>query len=182
MNLISTFYLQRCRWRWYFRNIGWGCSLCYAGTPHGKGSSQTICSYGGFERWRTGVFSRIGDTERQNQRYVSFLKMLHDVCGCLVQEILNPNKGSLLEIVFWGLSQGACKAWQIGSWWGITTSKPVMVTIVSSIPTGGNFIFCWNFLKPLDVSFVQKYQKCQICIRKNSIDVMKLPTVNHKPR
>ena len=36
-----------------------------------------------------------------------------------------------------------------------------MVSVVSSIPIGGNIIFCSNFLKLLDVNFVQK---CQICI------------------
>ena len=27
-----------------------------------------------------------------------------------------------------------------------------MVSLVGSIPTGGNFIFCWDFFKPLDVN------------------------------
>ena len=37
-----------------------------------------------------------------------------------------------------------------------------MVGVVSSIPSGGNFIFA--VLKPCDVNFVQKCQKCQICV------------------
>ena len=40
------------------------------------------------------------------------------------------------------------------------TCKPVMVSVVSSNPTGGNF----NFLRHLDANFVQKWQKCQICV------------------
>ena len=40
------------------------------------------------------------------------------------------------------------------------TCKPVMVNIVSSIATGGNFIF----LRHLDANFLQKWQKCQICV------------------
>ena len=40
------------------------------------------------------------------------------------------------------------------------TCKPVMVSVVSSNPTGGNFIF----LRHLDAIFVQKCQKCQICV------------------
>ena len=35
-----------------------------------------------------------------------------------------------------------------------------MVSVVSSSPTGGNFIF----LRHLDANFVQKWQKCQICV------------------
>ena len=35
-----------------------------------------------------------------------------------------------------------------------------MVSVVSSSPTGGNFIF----LRHLDDNFVQKWQKCQICV------------------
>ena len=38
--------------------------------------------------------------------------------------------------------------------------KPVMVSVVSSNPTGGNFIF----LRHLDANFIQKCQKCQICV------------------
>ena len=40
------------------------------------------------------------------------------------------------------------------------TSKPMMVIVVSSNPIGGNFIF----LRHLDANFVQKWQKCQICV------------------
>ena len=39
------------------------------------------------------------------------------------------------------------------------TCKLVMVSVVSSSPTGGNFIF----LRHLNANFVQKCQKCQIC-------------------
>ena len=35
------------------------------------------------------------------------------------------------------------------------TSKPVIVSVVSSIPTGGNFIFYENFLKPLMLCFLK---------------------------
>ena len=38
--------------------------------------------------------------------------------------------------------------------------KPVMVSVVSSNPSGGNFIF----LRHLDANFVQKSQICQICV------------------
>ena len=40
------------------------------------------------------------------------------------------------------------------------TCNPVMVSVVSSNPTGSNFIF----LRYLDANFVQKCQKCQICV------------------
>ena len=40
------------------------------------------------------------------------------------------------------------------------TCKPVIISVVSSNPTGGNFIF----LRHLDADFVQKWQKCQICV------------------
>ena len=50
--------------------------------------------------------------------------------------------------------------WQIG-WVGkaVKNSNPVMVVVVSSNPTGGNFIIL--FFKTLDVNIVQK---CQICV------------------
>ena len=41
-----------------------------------------------------------------------------------------------------------------------------MVGVVSSIPTGGNFSFCWNFLKLLDINIVQK---CQICVENKNL-------------
>ena len=37
-----------------------------------------------------------------------------------------------------------------------------MVGVMSLIPTGGNFIFYWNFFNPLDVYIVQK---CQIVLK-----------------
>ena len=40
------------------------------------------------------------------------------------------------------------------------TSKPTMVSIVSSISIGGNFIV----LESLDVNFVQKCKKSLICV------------------
>ena len=43
------------------------------------------------------------------------------------------------------------------------TCKPVMVSVVSSNPTGGNFIF----LRHLYVNFVQK---CQICVIYENFD------------
>ena len=39
-----------------------------------------------------------------------------------------------------------------------------MVSVVSSIHTGGNFIFAETFLKPIDVNFLRKCQKCQIYV------------------
>ena len=41
-----------------------------------------------------------------------------------------------------------------------------MVSIVSSSPTGGNF----NILRHLDANFVQKCQKCQICVIDENLD------------
>ena len=38
---------------------------------------------------------------------------------------------------------------------------------MSSIPTGGNFVFCLNFLKLLDV---QKCQKYRICVENENFD------------
>ena len=43
---------------------------------------------------------------------------------------------------------------------------PVMASVVSSNPTGGNFIF----LRHLDANFVQKCQKCQICVIYENLD------------
>ena len=40
------------------------------------------------------------------------------------------------------------------------TCKPLMVSVVSLSPTGGSF----NFLRHLNANFVQKLQKCQICV------------------
>ena len=46
------------------------------------------------------------------------------------------------------------------------TRKPVMASIVSSSPTGGNFIF----LTHLNANFVQKCQKCQISVIYENLD------------
>ena len=46
----------------------------------------------------------------------------------------------------------------------------MMIGVVGSNPTGGNFIFCWNFLKPLDVDVAQKCQKCQICVNHENLE------------
>ena len=46
------------------------------------------------------------------------------------------------------------------------TCKPVMVSVESSNFTGGNFIF-WRHL---DFNFVQKWQKCQICVIYENLD------------
>ena len=50
---------------------------------------------------------------------------------------------------------------RLAGWVRYWPSNPLMVGVVSSIPTGSNFIFCWNFLKTYDVNIVQK---CQICV------------------
>ena len=42
----------------------------------------------------------------------------------------------------------------------------MMVSVVSSSPTGGNFIF----LRHLHANFVQKWQKCQICVIYEKLD------------
>ena len=41
-------------------------------------------------------------------------------------------------------------------------SNPLIVGVVSSNPTGGNFIFAEAFLESVGVNFVQKCQKCCI--------------------
>ena len=46
------------------------------------------------------------------------------------------------------------------------TCKVVMVSVVSSNPTGCNFIF----LRHLDANFVRKWQKCQICVIYKNLD------------
>ena len=40
--------------------------------------------------------------------------------------------------------------------------------VLSSIPTGGNFIFCSNIFKPLNV---EKCQKSQICVKNENLDL-----------
>ena len=48
------------------------------------------------------------------------------------------------------------------------TRNPVMVGVMSSNPTGDNFIF----LRHLDANFVQKCQKCQICFIYENLDCL----------
>ena len=48
------------------------------------------------------------------------------------------------------------------------TCKAVTVSVVSSSPTGGNFIF----LRHLDANFVQKCQKCQIYVIYENLDCL----------
>ena len=45
-----------------------------------------------------------------------------------------------------------------------STLDPVMVSVVSSIPTGGNFL---NFFKPLDVNFGLKC-KCDLIVKNSN--------------
>ena len=59
------------------------------------------------------------------------------------------------------------KEWQIGRVEWASDSNPVMIGVVSSFQTGDNFIFWWNFLKPIDVNFVQK---CQTCVVKENLE------------
>ena len=40
--------------------------------------------------------------------------------------------------------------------------KLVMVSVVSSIPTGSTIIFWWHVLKPRNVNIVQKSQICVV--------------------
>ena len=49
---------------------------------------------------------------------------------------------------------------------GHQTCKPVMVSVVSSSPTRGNFVF----LKHLNANIVQKCQKCQNCVIYENLD------------
>ena len=46
------------------------------------------------------------------------------------------------------------------------TCTPVMVGVLSLSPTAGNFIF----LRHLNANFVQKCQKCQICVIYKNLD------------
>ena len=44
--------------------------------------------------------------------------------------------------------------------------------VVSLVPNGGNFIFSWNFKDTyLNANFVQKCQKCQICVIYKNLQV-----------
>ena len=54
------------------------------------------------------------------------------------------------------------------------TCNPVMVSVVSSNPTGGNFIFLRHF----DANFVQKCQKCQICVIYENLDCLRVAFVD----
>ena len=55
----------------------------------------------------------------------------------------------------------------VAEWLRHLPSNSLMVGVVSSVPTGGNFIFCWNIFETLDVNFVQK---CQICVENKPLD------------
>ena len=58
------------------------------------------------------------------------------------------------------------------------TYKPVKVSVVSSNPTGGNFIF----LRLLDANFAQKWQKCQICVIYENLDCIFVELDVESPR
>ena len=45
-----------------------------------------------------------------------------------------------------------------------------MVGVMSSNPAKGNLNFLLKLFKTIDVNFVQKYQKCQICVENESLD------------
>ena len=56
----------------------------------------------------------------------------------------------------------------LAQWDRNQTCKPVMVSVVSSSPTGGNSIF----LRHHNATFVQKCQKCQICVIYENLDFL----------
>ena len=45
-----------------------------------------------------------------------------------------------------------------------------MVSVVIPVPIEEDGNFCWTTLKSLDINFVQKYQKCQICVVNKNLD------------
>ena len=55
------------------------------------------------------------------------------------------------------------------------TCKPVMVSVVSSSPTGGNF----TFLRQLNANFGQRCQKCQICVIYENLVYVKTANCNY---
>ena len=60
----------------------------------------------------------------------------------------------------------------MAEWNSQLPSNPLMVGVVSSIPTGGNFNFLLKFFKTSDVNFVQKCKKCQIRAENESLEQM----------
>ena len=47
--------------------------------------------------------------------------------------------------------------WQsMTDWQSWMSTRVLMISILGLIPIRGNFIFCWNFLKPLNVNFLYK--------------------------
>ena len=64
--------------------------------------------------------------------------------------------------VWYSLAVIICHA-RVAEWNRHLTSEPVMVSVVGSIPSGGNIIFfAKTFLKSLDVNFVPKCQNCAV--------------------
>ena len=70
----------------------------------------------------------------------------------------SPKSDSCMKIQFGDL--------QLSTWFSELnrhqTSESVMVSVISTIPTRDNLIFHRNFLKALNVNFVQKSHNCQI--------------------
>ena len=52
----------------------------------------------------------------------------------------------------------------------LTSTSPLMVEVMNSIPTGGNFQFLLKLFKTLNVNFVQKQQKGQILVENENLD------------
>ena len=124
---------------------------------------------------RNWFISHLTHTVRmQTQKLVFYILCLLSCCRQYVQKRSVWNSG-LSELRFtskkwsgaWNNIQlksfYSTRAWVAGWIWYLT-SKPLKVSVVSSIPTRDSFMFCWNFLKSLKVNFVQKRQKCQIFI------------------
>ena len=77
--------------------------------------------------------------------------MLH--CTFWIWIISRSNKAWLYKgLTIW--SQQGIIDWQMLN--QHSTSNPVMIGVVSSIPTGATLFFCWNFFIFVNVSFVQK--------------------------